>query len=282
MDDNKQFLFTANGSYFGHCFIAFAFLIPILYGIIDRGGVDLKETNVFMGPLCVAFLLVFATMTEACMMIKTKRYLFAYNVDKALCVSLDNISWDSAVAIARRLYGPVFDEDCAEHFSSDPRSPCLRNLFYALIITLFVLSCPCRYFVNAIQAGTWSSELIAAWFLVCFDGGMIVNRLFFRPSIRRFWALTLGDDNFRSVLNFELYMGNDYAQPPSTVVTQIDELNGDGIPRRSKRVSSRFQLVVTGVILIAIVVWALNIRCKRTTRYSLQEINFSLPTGEHK
>ena len=104
MSDNKQYLFTANGSYFGCCLVALAFIAPVIYGIIDRSGVDLNAANVLMLPLCVALLLSFAAMTEACMMIKVNKYLFAYNVDKAICVSLDNIPWDNAVAIARKLY----------------------------------------------------------------------------------------------------------------------------------------------------------------------------------
>ena len=76
MNDDKQYLFTASGSYFGHCLIAAAFLFLIVYGIIDRGFVDLNDNNVLMFPLGVALLLSFASMTEACMMIRSKRYLF--------------------------------------------------------------------------------------------------------------------------------------------------------------------------------------------------------------
>ena len=59
MNDDKQYLFTANGSYFGHCLIAAVFLFPVVYGVIDRGFVDLNENNVLMFPLGVALLLFF-------------------------------------------------------------------------------------------------------------------------------------------------------------------------------------------------------------------------------
>lgn len=205
MNDDKQYLFTANGSYFGHCLIAGVFLFPVVYGVIDRGFIDLNENNVLMFPLGVALLLSFSSITEACMMIKSKRYLFAYNVDKAICVSLDCIRWDEAVAISCRLYGPVFDKNCAIHFSTNPKSPFLRNLFYILVIAMFSISIvsPCYHIANALNGCMFSSKLIVASMLVLFDAVMIINRLFFRASIRKFWAKTLGNDNFRSILKFE-------------------------------------------------------------------------------
>ena len=273
MSDNKQYLFTANGSYFGCCLVVLAFIAPVIYGIIDRSGVDLNAANVLMLPLCVALLLSFAAMTEACMMIKVNKYLFAYNVDKAICVSLDNIPWDNAVAIARKLYGPVFDKDCAQRFSATPKSPPLRNVFYCLVIMLFCISVvsPWYYAVDAVWSGTISSKLVAAWIFICFDVAMIVNRLFFRPSIRRFWAKTLGDDNFRSILNFELSSEEDPAQLPLSVVTDDKDLNNDRIPGYTNRIPSRKRLILTGVILIILVVWALNSRRNKPTQMSPNE-----------
>lgn len=270
MNDDKQYLFTANGSYFGKILIAAAFLFPVIYGVIDRGGIDYSEANVLMFPLGVALLLSFAAMTEACMMIKDNKYLFAYNVDKAICVSLDSIPWDNAVAIARKLYGPVFDKDCAQHFSTSPKSPFLRNLFYGLVITLFCISVvsPCYYAVDAVRSGTFSSKLIVAWIFICFDVAMLVNRLFFRASIRMFWAKTLGDDNFRSILNFELSNGKGSAQLPLSVVTNDKDLNNDRIPGYTNRILSRKRIILTGVILIILVVWALNSRRNKPNQTS--------------
>ena len=262
MNDDKQYLFTANGSYFGHCLIAVAFLFPIVYGIIDRGLVDLNDNNVLMFPLGVALLMSFASMTEACMMIRSKRYLFAYNVDKAICVSLDSLKWDDAVAIARRLYGPVFDADCFRHISPTPKSPPLRKLFYSIVIVMFIISVvsPCYHLSNAFLSGMFSSKLIVAWAFIVFDTIMIANRLFFRASIRMFWAKTLGDDNFRSILNFELSSGKDSVKLPNTVVIDRKYLNNDRIPGYTNRIPSRKRLIFTGVILIILVVWALNSR----------------------
>lgn len=270
MNDKRQYLYTANGSYFGHCIVALAFVLPVVYGIIDRGGMDTTEANVMMFPIGVALLLVFAAMTEACMMIKDNKYLFAYNVDKAICVSLDAISWDNAVAIARKLYGPIFGNDCAQHFSSTHKSPFLRNLFYGLVIVLFCISVfsPCYNAVDAVRSGTLSSKLIAAWIFICFDVAMIVNRLFYRASIRRFWARTLGDDNFRAILAFELSNKQDSALLPHSVVADGNALRGDRIPGYSNRVPSQKRLILTGVILIIIVVWVLNSRRNKPTQIS--------------
>lgn len=271
MNDDKQYLFTANGSYFGHCLIAFVFLFPVVYGVIDRGFIDLNENNVLMFPLGVALLLFFSSTTEACMMIRSKRYLFAYNVDKAICVSLDCIRWDDAVAISRRLHGSVFDKDCALHFSANPKSPFLRNLFYVLVVAMFSFSIvsPCYHIVNgALDGGILSSKLIAAWVLISFDTIMIVNRLFFRASIRKFWAKTLGDDNFRSILNFELSNEEDSAQLPRSVVIDDKDVNSDRIPGYINRIPSRKRLILTGVILIMLVVCALNSQRNKPTQTS--------------
>ena len=129
MNDNRLYLYTANGSYFGHCMVALAFVLPVAYGIIDRGGIDVTVANVMMFPLGVTLLLSFAAMTEACMMIKDNKYLFSYNVDKAICVSLDAIPWDSAVAIARKLYGPVLTKTAHNTFRQ-PQNRLSYEIFF--------------------------------------------------------------------------------------------------------------------------------------------------------
>jgi hypothetical protein len=258
MNNEKQYLFTANGSYFGKTLIAATFLFPIIYGVIDRGGIDYNETNILMFPVGVALLLAIATVTEACMMIRSKNYLFAYNVDKAICLSLDKVKWDSAVAIARKLYGPVFDVDCAQRFSSTPKSPFLRNIFYFLVIVMFIISMvsPVYHLIKSFSIGTFSSKLIATWIFILFDGLMIVNRLFYRSSIRRFWAWTLGDNNFCSILNFELSKEEKLAMLPHFVV--IDDKEFYNIPGYTKRIPSKKKIILVGIILIILVVFALN------------------------
>ena len=277
MNDNKLYLYTANGSYFGLCMVALAFVLPVAYGIIDRGGIDVTVANVMMFPLGVTLLLAFAAMTEACMMIKDNKYLFSYNVDKAICVSLDAIPWDSAVVIARKLYGPVFDKDCAQLFSSTPKSPFLRNLFYGLVIVLFCISVisPCYNAVDAVRLGTFSSKLIAAWIFICFDVAMIVNRLFYRASVRRFWARALGDDNFRAILDFELSNKEDTARLPDSVVTDEKDLCSDHIPGYTNRIPSQKRLVLIGVILIILVVCVLNSRRNKPAQISPNVNNVS-------
>ena len=103
---------------------------------------------------------------------------------------------------------------------------------------------------------------------ICFDVAMIVNRLFYRASIRRFWARTLGDDNFRAILAFELSNKQDSALLPHSVVADGNALRGDRIPGYSNRVPSQKRLILTGVILIIIVVWVLNSRRNKPTQIS--------------
>ena len=222
MNNDKQDLFTANGSYLGKALVAVAFLFPVSYGVMSRGLVDYNEMNILMFPLGVMLLLIIAATTEACMMIRSGNYLFAYNVDKAICLPLDKLEWDRAVAIARKLYGPVFDADCAQRFTISPKSPFLRKVFYSLVVFMFMISAisPCYHLIEAFSAGFFSSKLIASWIFIILDATVIVNRIFFRASVRKFWAMTLGDDNFRSILNFELSNDNNVLPTDAVVIDE--------------------------------------------------------------
>ena len=216
------------------------------------------------------------------MMIISRGYLFAYNVDKAICVRIKGHDVKSAVLIGRRLYGPIFDGNCETQFSSSPKSSTIRNCFYmAIIIMLFVsLIAPCYHFINAFRAGVWSSDLIVAWLFIFLDAFLIINRVFFRASIRRFWARTLGDDNFRAILDFELSNKEDSALLPHSVVTDEKDLCSDRIPGYTNRVPSQKRLILTGVILIMLVVWALNSRRNKPTQTTPNVNNVSTERGQ--
>ena len=135
---------------------------------------------------------------------------------------------------------------------------------------------PCYNAVDAVRSGTFASKLIAAWIFICIDVAMIVNRLFYRASVRRFWARTLGDDNFRAILDFELSNNADPALLPDSVVTDEKDLYSDRIPGYTNRVPSQKRLILTGVILIILVVWALNSRRNKPTQISPNANNVSI------
>lgn len=240
------------------------------YDLLSGQCAILKEGNASMTALGVFLLLVYASTIEACMMITTKGYLFAYNVDKAICVPIKNGDVKLAVSIGRRLYGPIFDKNCEEKFTSIPKSPLTRIFFYMAISLMFVIALisPCYHLPNALHAWSWSSDLILAWIFIFLDGLLIVNRLFYRASLRRFWARTLGDENFRAILDFELSNKEDSALLPHSVVTEDSDLRGDRIPGYTNRIPSKKRLVLTGVILIILVVWVLNSRRNKSAQIS--------------
>lgn len=206
MSRSKQYLYAADGSYFGHCLIAIAFVFPIVYGIFSRGSIDLNAANVMMYPIGVSLLLGLVTMTESCIMIVADNHLFAYNVDNAVCVPLSQIGLRNAVKEAQRIYGRVFDRDCDNRFSIHPKSSSLRNLFYSLVIVLLGISCvsPFYHFVRAMGTGPISVKLASSLLLIVLDAMIIVNRVFFRASIRRFNASVFGNRSYRAILAFEL------------------------------------------------------------------------------
>lgn len=233
-----------------------------IYDLFSGQCVILREGNVAMDALILFGLLSYISMLEACVMIDYNGYLFAYNVDKALCVQIKDGNIKLAVAVGRRLYGRIFDRNCEAQFSGKPRSPLLRKVFYVIAIVMFfvALVSPCYYLVNFFRTGVWNSNLIVAWFFIIFDALIIVNRLFFRASIRRFWAYTLGDAHFRGVLQFELF-GATHKRKCQFIADSIEgNPSSNRIPIPSKRTPSRKSVILTGVIMIILVIWVLNLR----------------------
>ena len=134
-----------------------------------------------------AMLLCLAAVWEGAMMVKTGRVLCAYRSDKALCIPLEGRTLDEAFLAARKLYGPTFEPGAARRFSEAPSSPWMRNAFYAIVTCLFakglaVTLLPLRSPGNPVPTP-------GQWALFSFDAILLVNRLFFRAGIRRFWAI---------------------------------------------------------------------------------------------
>lgn len=254
MTRDKQYLFPSGGSHFFGCLMASGLMGIAIYDLVSGHCASFREGNVSMDAIMVLLLLVYTLMIEACMMITAKGYLFAYNIDKAMCIPVKNQDLKSAVSIGRRLYGPIFDKNCVDQFAVNPKSTTTRKVFYVLIVLLFFMSLisPCRHLHNAIHAKSWSMNQTVAWLIIFADGMLIVNRIFFRTSIRKLWAYTLGDANFRAVLKFESSKGG---APPYVL-----GLNTGQFPdyNNNNNGTSRMRLILTGVLLISIVVFALN------------------------
>lgn len=277
MTNDKQYLFPAGASHFLSLLLAVGFLGVSMYDLLSGQCAMLKEGNALMTALGVFLLLVYTSAIEACMMITTKGYLFAYNVDKAICVPIKNGDVKFAVSIGRKLYGPIFDKNCEEKFTSRPKSPLTRNFFYMAISLMFFMALipPCCHLPNALHAWSWSTDLVLAWVFVFFDGLLIVNRIFYRTSIRRFWARTMGGDNFRAILDFELSNREDPAPLPYFVVIDDNDLRGGRIPGYTNHIPSKKRLLLTGTVLIILVVWVLNSRHNKSVQISHNNISTS-------
>ena len=240
-----------------------------IYDVFWGSNAIMRVDNVYVDALMVLMLLVYISLLEACMMIVTKDCLFAYNVDKAVCVLIKDNNLKTAVSIARRLYGPIYDRNCEAQFSSIPKSTIMRKCFYAAIVLMFAISLisPSQHFINAVKTtGAWSSKVLVAWVLIAIDGALIINRLFYRDSIRRFWALVLGDDNFRSILKFELSNCNRQFMPKSIVECSNEAWHHNYIPWGNRRQPTMLRLILTAIVMIVIVVTAMNIRRNKTKR----------------
>lgn len=229
MNNEKKYLFPSGGSHLLGAVLTLGVIAISIYDLFFGSNVIMRMDNVYFDALMVLMLLVYISLLEACMMITVKDCLFAYNVDKAICVLIKGGDLKSAVAIARKLYGPIYDRNCETQFSSTPRSTIMRKCFYVAIVIMFAISLisPSWHCINAIKTGAWSSKLLVAWVLITIDGALIINRLFYRDSIRRFWALSLGDDNFRSILKFELSNCNRQFMPKSIVEYSNEDCHHD-------------------------------------------------------
>ena len=216
MNDVKQYLFPSGGSHLLGCFLSIGLIGGALYDLFFGGIVVLRNGNIHMNAILVFGLLVYIFMLEACMMIITKGCLFAYNVDKAICVPIKDCDIKAAVSIGQRLYGPIFDRNCELRFSPSPKSPWLRKFFYATMMIMFVVALisPCYHLTIALRTKVWPLNLIVDWLFIFIDAILIMNRIFFRASARRFWAYTFGNQHFRSVLRFELSDGNTFPKKP--------------------------------------------------------------------
>lgn len=268
MNNEKKYLFPSGGSHLLGVVLTFGLMAVSIYDLFFGSNAIMRIDNVYVDALMVFMLLFYISLLEACMMITVKDCLFAYNVDKAICVLIKGNDLKSALAIAHRLYGPIYDRNFEAQFSSTPRSTIMRKCFYAAIVLMFAISLisPVQHCINAVKTGAWSSKLLTAWVLIAIDGALIINRLFYRDSIRRFWALVLGDDNFRSILKFELSNCNRQFMPKSIVECSNEAWHHNYIPWGNRRQPTMLRLILTAIVMIVIVVTAMNIRRNKTKR----------------
>ena len=82
-------------------------------------------------------------------------------------------------------------------------------------------------------------------------------------------------NDFRDILDFELSNKTDSALLPDSVVTDEKNLCSNRIPGYANRIPSQKRLVLAGVILIILVVWALNSQHNKPTQISSSVNNVS-------
>lgn len=96
-------------------------------------------------------------------------------------------------------------------------------------------------------------NLALAWCLVLIDAFLIVNRIFYRSSIRKFFAFTIGNKEFRSVLHFETADECEICScPVAASKEEVDRALG------VRQEFSWLRMIVEGIILIGIVVLVMN------------------------
>jgi len=259
MSDSKKYLFPSGGTHVLGVILLIGFVGVMTYDLLFGVRAMLRECNVYVPALMLLFMLVYIAMLEACMMILAKGFLFAYNVDKAMCLPILNGNLKDAVLQGRKMYGPIFDKDCERLFSSNPCSTLTRKCFYWLAVLMFVLSLvpPICQSVAVEHQGALTARLVGAWFFVVLDFFLIVNRILYRASLRKFWAMTLGDSYYREILGFEL--GDvDCPSSASTIMGCDNGLHKKRASDPNMRMSSRRKEILMGVALVVVIVFAMN------------------------
>lgn len=102
MNNEKKYLFSSGGSHLLGAVLTLGVIAISIYDLFFGSNAIMRMDNVYFDALMVLMLLVYISLLEACMMITVKDCLFAYNVDKAICVLIKGGDLKSAVAIARK------------------------------------------------------------------------------------------------------------------------------------------------------------------------------------
>ena len=267
---DKQYLYPSGNSFGGKIFIAAIVLVVFFFLVVRTPVSSCLVDGTYLIPLVIAALMAVEAATGACMLVKTQNYRYAYQVDKALCISLADTSLKEATMRAMRLYGPVFEQNGWEKFSSTPTSPWPRNVYFGMMAIMIVLAslAPIYHLALAWQTLVFPAPLLWAWGLLSFDVFLWFNRLRCRAGIRKFWAYMPGGRLVRKVLQMELAEGS--GQCP--VVPNNDEGFVLGPPSRRIRISRkamRRQFWLRLIFSILLITIATNLkRCKRGKRAS--------------
>ena len=179
---NKKYLFPAGGAYFQALAVAVLLLCVLLYSLIS----DPKRffmIGIVEGPfLCALISLVHVTLVESNMIVLSAQHLFFYGMDNAELMEYSPLNFKELLERHHALFNKtdVLEQSQKSHY--------IRKLFYLICLLFMVLglATTCCNFLALVSC--YRLKLFFACILMVIDFSLLINRLFFRTSIRCFWA----------------------------------------------------------------------------------------------
>ena len=148
----KKYVFIDSNAFV--LFILFAFFFTWaamrdLYCQIIEGFTVIEFGNLIAQGYFMIFVLLFiGSLFDSTMIIKTDKYLFSFNPESALCVSLRDVSLDDAICIAMRVTGRNIEGNIEEKLSENPKSYWPRKIYYMVIVVFYIgITFPFLYFL---------------------------------------------------------------------------------------------------------------------------------------
>lgn len=148
----KKYVFIDSDAFVLFILLAFFFMwgaMRDLYCQIIKGFTLIEFGNlIFQGYSMVLVLLIIGSLFDSTMIIKTDKYLFSFNPESALCVSLRDMSLDDAIGLATRVTGRNIEGNIEEKLSENPKSYWPRKIYYMVIVVFYIgITFPFLYFL---------------------------------------------------------------------------------------------------------------------------------------
>lgn len=178
----KKYLYPSGGAYVSAVVVATCLFTVLSYAMFFDTCRFLMSSNVVMPFVATLICLVLIVLIESNMMIFSSDKIFFYGMDCAEYLNCTPESFQDLLLMHQSLFSPE------DQLDEKPKSPFVRKYLFlicalmivqGMIITGYNL---CELIVDNL------SELIIVIFLFAIDVGCLINRIWFRSSLRFLWA----------------------------------------------------------------------------------------------
>lgn len=180
---NKAYLYPAGGAYFSAVTIA-ALLLGCLFYSLATDANRFFMIGIAEVPLvCALVSLIHASFIESNMMILSGNTLFFYGMDKVEFMPYTQEGFDCLLKTHQALFNRT------DTLELSPKSNFVRKLFYMICAVFIVLGVITSCYNFHVMYHIHSCKLLLTCALLSVDILLLVNRLYYRASMRFFWGL---------------------------------------------------------------------------------------------